>query len=195
MDGQFFQIGWLPSIVLKVPQATWLVPFRRVFWMSGSLVMPDLSFIFRKLQSQNFQMPSGNKIEVSLLSLFIHVSFPLIYKVLHILTHSIVTIFFHMKTFDAQLSISNALIQGQITLESFLGLRLRAFLWTVMGGHNFWPLGPQTMATVSVRILSHKSGASRQNMFTACHQAAFHTKLTCKMKRVCQATRWQKSHI
>lgn len=44
------------------------------------------------------------------------------------------------------------------------------------------------------RILSHESGASRENMFTACHYATFHTKVTYEVNRVCQTTccYWQK---
>lgn len=72
-----------------------------------------------------------------LLSVFIHVSFPLMYQVVHILIYSIVTIFFCKKTFDTELTLSNALIWGQIDpIESFLRLRLRAFLWTFMGWHS-----------------------------------------------------------
>lgn len=71
-----------------------------------------------------------------LLSLFFHVSFPFIHKVLHILILSIVKIFFCKRTFDAQLTLSNALIWGQITLKSIFRLRLRTFLCTFMGWHN-----------------------------------------------------------
>lgn len=115
--------------------------------------------------------------------------FPLQRK-LYIIIHSIVTIFFY-KTFDRELTFSNALICVQVMLESFLRLSLPFDSWDGTA-HDL--LYPQTIARASTRIFSNKPGASRENMCTACHQVTFHSKLMYGMNRVCQTTccYWQK---